>query len=175
MTINVASSQLTSPSKDMVPSYQLAGTSCNMSDQSLAACLAGQYISRRQQGQDGAQAALPGWLRSAIILSRDWAWLLLCGFDIIHLGREGFKGRALKEHKERRRLVQLAATMSDDDYEHAGPVIKTAEEIAGAQSQRQELQDKMASLKIELGMYIDHQSDGTAVHSPAVILIPHAG
>ena len=56
----------------------------------------------------------------------------------------------MKEHREHRRLVREAATMSDDDYEHAGPVDKTDEEVAEAQRQRQAWQDQMHSLKSEL-------------------------
>ena len=84
--------------------------------------------------------------------------LLLQGFGLIHTAREDFKDRALREHKERRRLVQLAAMMSDDDCEHAGPVERTDEEIADAQIQRHKLQDKMDNLKTELSMHLDSQN-----------------
>ena len=78
----------------------------------------------------------------------------------------------MKEHKERRRLVQLAAMMSDDDYEHAGPVDKTAEEIADAQAHRECLQDLMDSLKTEISAHLDFRShNGASVPSGAVILV----
>ena len=76
--------------------------------------------------------------------------MLLRSFQAIHVARAKFKEHVLKEHKEHRRLVRESAKMSDDDYEHAGPVDKTDEEIAKAQQHRQELQDSMTSLKSEL-------------------------
>ena len=82
--------------------------------------------------------------------------MLLRSFQAIHVARAKFKEHVLKEHKEHRRLVRESAKMSDDDYEHAGPVDKTDEQIAQAQLQRQAWQDQMQSLKSELSKFFLH-------------------
>ena len=58
---------------------------------------------------------------------------------------------ALLEHREHLRLVKLAAKMSDDDYEHAGPVDKSDIAIKLQKTRHTTLQSILQGCRAELG------------------------
>ena len=91
-------------------------------------------------------------LQKAVAPLQLWTISVLRALSAQHAKQAELNKAALLEHKAHARLVKLAAKMSDDDYEHAGPVGKSNSDIMHANMQRTSLQESLKCCKAELGM-----------------------
>ena len=82
-----------------------------------------------------------------------WSFKVLASLLTQHQKVGDMNKEALLDHKEQRRLHRLAAKMTDDDYEHAGPAEKTEDEVKHAQFQRQVAQNTLDYFRTEAGAY----------------------
>ena len=81
-----------------------------------------------------------------------WILSVLTALSAQHAKQTELNKAAFLYHREHARLVRLAAKMSDDDYEHAGPIEKSEVDIMRTNAERTSLQAGLKACKAELGM-----------------------
>ena len=91
--------------------------------------------------------------RQAVQCMLMWSFKVLASLLTQHQKVGVMNKEALLDHKEQRRLHRLAAKMTDDDYEHAGPAEKTEDKDKHAHFQRQVAQNTLNYFKTEMGAY----------------------
>ena len=89
--------------------------------------------------------------QAAVEPCRRWVMFMLGRLQLNHDQLRNNKQEALRQSKERSRLLKLASRMSDHDYEHAGPVHKTSDELAAEQRERIACHTLQTRLLAELG------------------------